>query len=82
MTTNPTITYETVRALGPELPALVGPADWPAVAAELDALHAAWAAAEAFRPMSPEEEKDARLAAWEAVKGKGEIWWNPPPQLG
>ena len=45
MTTNPTITYETVRALGPELPALVGPADWPAVAAELAALHAAWAAA-------------------------------------
>jgi hypothetical protein len=47
MTTNPTITYETVRAMEPELPALVGPADWPAVAAELDALHAAWADAAA-----------------------------------
>lgn len=45
MTTDPTITYETVRALGPELPALVGVADWPAVAAKLEALHAAWAAA-------------------------------------
>ncbi len=43
---------------------------------------AAWAAAEAFRPMTPEEEKDARFAAWEAVKEKGEIWWNPPPELG
>jgi hypothetical protein len=47
MTTNPTITYETVRAMEPELPALVGAADWPAVAAELDALHAAWADAAA-----------------------------------
>lgn len=47
MTTNPTITYETVRAMEPQLPALVGAADWPAVAAELDALHAAWADAAA-----------------------------------
>jgi len=43
---------------------------------------AAWAAAEAFRAMTAQEEKDARLAAWEAVKDKGEVWWNPPPQLG
>ena len=43
---------------------------------------AAWAAAEAFVPMSPEEEKAARLAAWEAAKDKGAVWWNPPPQVG
>jgi 1-deoxyxylulose-5-phosphate synthase len=43
---------------------------------------AAWAAADAFVPMTPEEEKDARFAAWEAVKDKGEVWWNPPPALG
>jgi aryl-alcohol dehydrogenase-like predicted oxidoreductase len=40
---------------------------------------AAWSAAEAFTPMTPEEQKDARLAAWEAAKDKGAIWWNPPP---
>jgi aryl-alcohol dehydrogenase-like predicted oxidoreductase len=43
---------------------------------------AAWAAAEAFVPMSKEEQTAARFAAWEAVKDKGEVWWNPPPQLG
>ncbi len=43
---------------------------------------AAWAAAEAFTPMTAEEEKDARYAAWEAAKDKGDIWWNPPPELG
>jgi len=31
--------------------------------------------------MSPEEQADARRAAWEAVKDKGEVWWNPPPQI-
>ncbi|MBI5069497.1 MAG: aldo/keto reductase [Deltaproteobacteria bacterium] len=39
---------------------------------------AAWAAAEAFRPMSAVEMNDARRDAWEAVKDKGEAWWNPP----
>jgi len=29
-----------------------------------------------------EEQTAARFAAWEAVKDKGEVWWNPPPQLG
>jgi len=43
---------------------------------------AAWAAAEAFTPMTAEEEKDARFAAWEAAKDKGAAWWNPPPELG
>lgn len=43
---------------------------------------AAWAAAEAFAPMTPAEERAARLAAWEAVREKGAIWWNPPPQIG
>jgi hypothetical protein len=63
MTTNPTITYETVRALGPELPALVGPADWPAVAAELDALHAAWADAAAPAATAAADVARLRLAA-------------------
>ncbi len=40
---------------------------------------AAWAAAEAFRPMSAGEMGDVRRAAWEAVKEKGAVWWNPPP---
>ena len=43
---------------------------------------AAWAAAEAFRPMSAEEMGDVRRAAWEAVKEKGAVWWNPPPDAG
>ena len=43
---------------------------------------AAWAAAEAFTPMGAEEQRAARLAAWEAAKDKGAVWWNPPPQLG
>lgn len=63
MTTNPTITYETVRALGPELPALVGAADWPAVAAELAALHAAWADAAAPAATAAADVARLRLAA-------------------
>ncbi|HET9554600.1 MAG TPA: aldo/keto reductase, partial [Anaeromyxobacteraceae bacterium] len=43
---------------------------------------AAWAAVEAFTPMTKDEEKDARYAAWEAVKDKGAVWWNPPPRTG
>jgi hypothetical protein len=31
--------------------------------------------------MAPEEEKEARFAAWEAVKEKGPAWWNPPPAI-
>ena len=42
---------------------------------------AAWAAVEAFTPMDAAEQTDARRAAWEAAKDKGEIWWNPPPQI-
>ncbi|MFT3914140.1 MAG: aldo/keto reductase [Anaeromyxobacteraceae bacterium] len=42
---------------------------------------AAWAAVEAFTPMGEDEQRAARLAAWEAAKDKGEIWWNPPPQI-
>lgn len=38
---------------------------------------AAWAAAEAFRPMSAGELAEARRAAAGAVVGKGAIWWNP-----
>jgi aryl-alcohol dehydrogenase-like predicted oxidoreductase len=40
---------------------------------------AAWAAVDAFTPMTPGEEQEARRAAWEAVKDKGAAWWNPPP---
>ncbi len=43
---------------------------------------AARAAAEAFVPMDAAEQGAARLAAWEAIKDKGEVWWNPPPKLG
>jgi hypothetical protein len=39
------------------------------------------AAVEAFQPMDAQEQTAARLAAWEAVKDKGEVWWNPPPQV-
>jgi aryl-alcohol dehydrogenase-like predicted oxidoreductase len=42
---------------------------------------AAFAAAERFAPMSKAEQDDVRYRAWEAVKDKGEIWWNPPPRL-
>jgi hypothetical protein len=38
---------------------------------------AAWAAVEAFTPMSAAELGEVRRAAWEALQGKGEIWWNP-----
>ena len=40
---------------------------------------AAWAAVEACTPMTPDEVQEARRAAWEAVKDKGAVWWNPPP---
>jgi aryl-alcohol dehydrogenase-like predicted oxidoreductase len=38
---------------------------------------AAWAAADPFAPMSPEEREAARRAAREAIAGKGDVWWNP-----
>jgi hypothetical protein len=40
---------------------------------------AAWAAVEAYTPMTLDEVQEARRAAWEAVKDKGAVWWNPPP---
>lgn len=41
---------------------------------------AAFAAAEAFRPMSEAELAETRRDAAEAVKGKGPVWWDPPAQ--
>jgi aryl-alcohol dehydrogenase-like predicted oxidoreductase len=38
---------------------------------------AAFAAAEAFRPMSPAEMAETRRRAVRAVEGKGAVWWNP-----
>jgi hypothetical protein len=40
---------------------------------------AAFAAAERFVPMTRPEQDDVRFRAWEALKEKGEAWWNPPP---
>ena len=39
---------------------------------------AAFAAAAAFRPMSPGELAETRRRAGVAIDGKGSIWWNPP----
>lgn len=39
---------------------------------------AAFAAATAFRPMSAEELARTRERAVEAMRGKGQAWWNPP----
>ncbi|MCW8129829.1 MAG: aldo/keto reductase [Planctomycetota bacterium] len=38
---------------------------------------AAFAAAEAFRPMTAEEMDETRARAREAIEGKGACWWNP-----
>ena len=40
---------------------------------------AAFAAALSFAPLSAEAMRDIRARAAEAVRGKGECWWNPPP---
>jgi aryl-alcohol dehydrogenase-like predicted oxidoreductase len=40
---------------------------------------AAFAAAEAFRPMTPDQMESVRARAAEAVAGKGPCWWNPSP---
>ncbi|WP_242355318.1 MULTISPECIES: aldo/keto reductase [Anaeromyxobacter] len=40
---------------------------------------AAFAAAEGFRPMSADERADTRRRAAEAIRGKGEVWWDPRP---
>jgi aryl-alcohol dehydrogenase-like predicted oxidoreductase len=37
----------------------------------------AFAAAERFRPLAPEEMKEVRRRALAAVRGKGPAWWNP-----
>jgi aryl-alcohol dehydrogenase-like predicted oxidoreductase len=39
--------------------------------------NAAFAAAAAFKPLSPDEMSDIRRRAVEAVQGKGPAWWNP-----
>jgi aryl-alcohol dehydrogenase-like predicted oxidoreductase len=39
---------------------------------------AAWAAADAFTPMSARELDDVRRRAALAIAGKGDVWWNPP----
>jgi aryl-alcohol dehydrogenase-like predicted oxidoreductase len=39
---------------------------------------AAFAAARSFVPLSPERMRDIRERAGQAVRGKGECWWNPP----
>ncbi len=38
---------------------------------------AAFAAARSFRPLTPEQMDDVRRRAREAIRGKGECWWNP-----
>ena len=43
---------------------------------------AAFAAAEAFRPMSSAEMAETRRRAARAVEGKGAVWWNPRPRAG
>jgi hypothetical protein len=37
----------------------------------------AFAAAERFRPLSPEELAEVRRRAETAMEGKGDAWWNP-----
>jgi aryl-alcohol dehydrogenase-like predicted oxidoreductase len=37
----------------------------------------AFAAAERFAPLSPEEMTGVRRDALAAIRGKGEVWWNP-----
>jgi aryl-alcohol dehydrogenase-like predicted oxidoreductase len=39
---------------------------------------AAFAAAEAFEPLTPVEIDDLRRRAEAAIRGKGPCWWNPP----
>jgi 1-deoxyxylulose-5-phosphate synthase len=41
---------------------------------------AAWAAARTFTPMTVAELADVRARAEIAIEGKGNVWWNPPPQ--
>ncbi len=40
---------------------------------------AAFAAAEAFEPLSEAQLADVRLRAEDAIRGKGRCWWNPEP---
>ncbi|HSD19755.1 MAG TPA: aldo/keto reductase [Anaeromyxobacter sp.] len=43
---------------------------------------AAFAAARDFRPMDAEELAATRRRATEAIRGKGEVWWDPRPAPG
>ncbi len=40
---------------------------------------AAFAAAEAFQPLTAEQMEDVRSRARQAIGGKGACWWNPDP---
>jgi aryl-alcohol dehydrogenase-like predicted oxidoreductase len=42
---------------------------------------AAFAAAQNFRPLAPEQMEQIRLRAVEARRDKGPCWWNPDPEL-
>lgn len=68
MSDNAINTYRAVEELRPRLPEFVGSEDWPALAAELDRLDEAWAAAgdEAARKRIAMEYRDA-LAPWPRV---------------
>ncbi len=39
---------------------------------------AAYAAAQSFKPLSPEQMSEIRHLAVEAIQNKGPCWWNPP----
>jgi 1-deoxyxylulose-5-phosphate synthase len=40
---------------------------------------AAFAAAQSFKPLSPQQMAEIRARAAEAVRDKGKCWWNPQP---
>ncbi len=41
---------------------------------------AAFAAAEFFTPLAPDQRDEARRRARQAIAGKGACWWNPDPE--
>ena len=38
---------------------------------------AAFAAAQTFRPLTPDAQREIRAKAEVAIQGKGQVWWNP-----